>query len=469
MNATAHQRTLQNTVLLMVLLNSFSTPLMLSAVNVALPSIADDLGMGAIALSWVPTAYLMASAMFVLVFGRVSDMVGRKRIFLLGTTMVVLTSLVGAAATNVSVLLGARFLQGMSAAMLSATQVAIVSSVFPAHERGRAIGLVLAAIYGGLASGPLLGGYAIELLHWRASFLLQVPLAFAVLFIGVFKVKPEWRAPRAATFDWRGALTYGLGILLFCLGVSLLPSAASALLLVASAATIALFWRHARRHPAPLWDVGLFFNNRLFTRSCLAALLMYSATYANLVLVSLYLQYIRGLPPASTGLLMMAQPLSMALLSPFVGRLSDRVEPRLLTTLGMAVTGVGLLLLAQLAQDSSNAGVLLALIITGIGFSLFSSPNVNAIMGSVDKQNYGSAAGAVATTRIVGQLASMVLVTLSMALFLGGASLGPENFPRLERALTFSFSVAALLCVPGMALSWLRGRAHGADDTREHA
>src|SRR5690606_35827209 len=110
MNATAHQRTLQNTVLLMVLLNSFSTPLMLSAVNVALPSIADDLGMGAIALSWVPTAYLMASAMFVLVFGRVSDMVGRKRIFLLGTTMVVLTSLVGAAATNVSVLLGARFL-----------------------------------------------------------------------------------------------------------------------------------------------------------------------------------------------------------------------------------------------------------------------------------------------------------------------------------------------------------------------
>ena len=186
MQDTQNNNSLQRITLIMVLLNAFTTPLMLSAVNVALPAIAIDLSMNAVLLSWVPMAYLMASAMFVLIFGRIADMVGRKRIFLLGTASVIVTSLIAAFAVNGSMLISARFLQGVSAAMLYATQVAIVSSVFPPAKRGRAIGLTVSTIYLGLTIGPLIGGYVIDAFGWRASFMVHIPLAVMVLFVGLF-------------------------------------------------------------------------------------------------------------------------------------------------------------------------------------------------------------------------------------------------------------------------------------------
>jgi EmrB/QacA subfamily drug resistance transporter len=441
----------------MVLLNSFATPLMMSATNVALPAIAADLGLGAVALAWVPMASLMASAMFVLLFGSLADRVGRKRVFLLGTAAVIASSALAAVAVNTGMLIGARFLQGVSAAMLYATQIALVSSVFPAERRGRMVGLVVAAIYIGLAAGPLLGGYVNDTLGWRFVFLLQVPPALVVLLVGMLKVPQEWSAGSRPAFDLKGALLYGVGILLLCVAVTRLPAVDGGVLLVAGGLCIAGFIRHARRTPAPLWDVKLFFGNRLFTLSCAAALLMYSATYANVVLLSLYLQYLKALPATQAGLLMMIQPLTMALLSPLAGRLSDRADPRVLPSLGMAITALGLLLLASLDASSSLDRLVLALLLTGAGFSLFSSPNVNTIMGAVAPRYLGSAAGAVATTRLLGQLSSMVLVSLMLALLLGNAVIAPETYPQLERAIRYSFALAALLCVPGILFSLVRG------------
>lgn len=195
------EHSLQRITLTMVLLNAFTTPLMLSAVNVALPSIATDLSMNAVLLSWVPMAYLMASAMFVLIFGRIADMVGRKRIFLIGTIGVIVTSLIAAFAVNGTMLIAARFLQGVSAAMLYATQVAIVSSVFPSAKRGQAIGLTVSTIYLGLTIGPLIGGYVIDVFDWRASFMVHIPLAIIVLVIGLFYVKGEWCSDDRGSFD----------------------------------------------------------------------------------------------------------------------------------------------------------------------------------------------------------------------------------------------------------------------------
>ncbi|MDT8427259.1 MAG: MFS transporter [Pseudomonadales bacterium] len=455
-----HPQTLQRAVLWMVLLNAFTTPLMLSAANIALPAIADDLGLSANTLSWIPLAYLMASAMFVLMFGRLADNHGRKRIFLLGTAAVIASSLFAASAVGAGMLLAARFLQGVSAAMLYATQTALVISVYPPHQRGRIIGLLVAVIYIGLAAGPLLGGVVIDLFGWRAAFLLQVPLALIVLAIGIGSVRPEWRAEKTVPFDLPGAITYSTAILLLCLGVSRLPAPDSSLLLGASAAMILWFVKQARRSAAPLWDVRLFFSNRVFTFSCAASLIMYSATYANVVLLSLYLQYLKDLPATMAGLLIMVQPLSMAILSPIAGRLSDRIEPRLLASAGMLLTAVGLGMLATLSSGSPLSSIVLALLITGAGFSLFSSPNVSAIMGSVPQQHYSGASAAVATTRLLGQLNSMVLVTLVLTLILGGAALSPDNYPLLERSIRLSFTLAALICLPAIALSLARGRIH---------
>ena len=448
-------------LLIMVLVSGFTMPLMLSASNVALPAIATDLQLDAVLLSWIPMIYLMASAMFIVIFGRVADNSGRKRIFLLGTTAVILSSTLAALSPNATILLFARFLQGVSAAMLYATQMALVSSVFPPAQRGRVIGLVVSSIYVGLAVGPLLGGFVIDTLGWRFAFLLQLPLAAVVLWIGLFRVRSEWCAPLTQAFDWPGAVLYASAILLLCLGVSRLPAPQSVVLLALSAATMFAFTRHARRSPHPIWDVRLFFSNRVFTFSCAASLIMYSATYANVVLLSLHLQYLKQMSATMAGLLILVQPLSMAVLSPFMGRLSDRIEPRVLASLGMAITTAGLLLLAALSGNGSNTALVMALLLTGAGFSLFSSPNANAIMGSVGREQAGSASGAVATTRLLGQLNSMVLVTMVLSLVVGATTITAENLPALESAISLSFLIAALLCLPGIALSLRRGRLHG--------
>ena len=457
---TQKQTPLQNAALIMVLLNGFTTPLMLSAANVALPAIAKDLNMNAVNLSWVPMAYLMASAMFVLIFGRLADMYGRKRIFMIGTTSVIITSILAAMSQSEEFLIIARFLQGISAAMLYATQIAIVSSVFPPEKRGHAIGLTVSTIYLGLTCGPVLGGFLIDSFGWRASFIFHIPLALVVLLIGFLKVPGEWRAEERGHFDIKGSIIYSLSIIGLCLGVSVLPKPASVIFIVPGIVGIVAFFYYARRAEHPIFDVRLFFTNRVFTLSCLAALIIYTATFANVVLISLYLQYLKELSASAAGLFMMIQPLTMAIFSPLAGRLSDRIEPRIIASTGMVLTAAGLIMLALLNGVSSTIYLIGALITTGLGFSLFSSPNANAIMSAVEKRYYGSVSGSIATMRVLGQMSSMILVTLIFALYIGQVQIQPANYGDLQLAIHVCFTIAACLCIPGFVFSLARGRMH---------
>jgi EmrB/QacA subfamily drug resistance transporter len=451
---------LQRYVLVMVLLNAFATPLMLSAANVALPSIAKDLSLDAVVISWIPMAFLMASAMFVLIFGRIADMFGRKRVFMIGTVCVIITSVFASLATNSTYLLTARFLQGMSAAMLYATQVAIISSVFPPQQRGHAIGMTVSTIYLGLTCGPMLGGFLIDLYGWRASFVFHIPIALAVLLIGISKVPGDWSADEQGEFDLKGAITYGLSIVLLCLGVSILPESRGLFLLTCGMFGIWLFIKLAKRAKHPIFDVTLFERNRVFAFSCFASFIIYTAVFANIVLISLYLQYLKGLSATMTGSIMMVQPLTMAIFSTLMGRLSDKIEPRVLASIGMVITSSGLLMLGLLNVDSTISYLIIALIISGFGFSLFSSPNVNAIMSAVEKQYYGSATGSVATMRILGQMMSMVLVTLVFATLIGQVEIESSIYQDLMRAISVCFLISASLCIPGFIFSLVRGRIH---------
>jgi len=458
MNNNEKLTSLQKAALVMVLLNAFTTPLMLSAANVALPAIALDLKVNAVMLSWIPMAYLMASAMFVLVFGRLADMFGRKRVFQLGTLSVILTSILAAMSNSGELLIFARFLQGMSAAMLYATQIAIVSSVFPPEKRGHAIGLTVSTIYLGLTCGPVIGGYLIDEFGWRSSFIFHIPLAMIVLLIGLLKVPGDWSADVKGNFDVQGATLYVLSILMLCLGVSTLPDTKSFIYLTVGLIGLGGFFQIEKKTDHPIFDISLFITNRIFTLSSLASFVIYTATFANVVLISLYLQYIQGMQAGVTGLVMMTQPLTMAIFSPLAGRLSDHIEPRLIASVGMALTGLGLILLSLLNTESTLVYLIGALITTGLGFGLFSSPNANAIMSTVEKRYYGSATGSLATMRILGQLSSMALVTLVFALTIGPVEINPSNYGILNIAIRIIFTTAAIFCLPGIVLSLARGK-----------
>ncbi|MCY4183647.1 MAG: MFS transporter [Gammaproteobacteria bacterium] len=460
-------------VIAMVILNSFTTPLTLSAANVALPTIAGYFSLSAAMLSWVPMAYLMAGAMFILIFGRLADQFGRMRLFLIGTVAMALSSAFTGMAVSSAMLIGGRFLQGVSAAMLYATHLAIVASAFPPNQRGRAIGIVISTVYVGLMAGPVLGGIVTDQFGWRANFFLHIPLSLVVLAVGLSRLfladgagRADWKGERMP-FDFPGAALFCLAIMFLCLGASLLPSMASAALLLLFAASIVAYIRYANSVPSPIWDVRLFFSNAIFTRSCGASLIMYIATYSNIVLMSLYLQELKALSASEAGLMLMIQPAAMALLSPIAGRLSDWGEPRVIATAGMALSAVGLLMLSNLDAGSDLSIAAVALVLNGTGFGLFTSPNSNAILSSVQAKDYGAASATISTTRVLGQLGSMVLVALAMSLLIGERLIDADTLPQLERAIQLTFGLAAAICVPGIVLSMLRGRMHRADAQAE--
>ena len=450
----------QRTALLAVCLSAFIGPLMLSAVNVAIPAIARGLHVDAILMSWVPTAYLLTSAVLLLPFGKIADIYGRKKVFLTGMSIVTIASVCASTSPSIGILIAWRVLQGIGASMLFSTGVAILSSVFPREKRGAAIGMSVSSVYFGLTCGPLVGGWATQHFSWRAAFLVHVPLAVAVIAFVAWRLRQEWRDERAKGFDLPGAMIYAVAIVALMYGFSILPSHSSAALILFGLAGIAAFVRFESRIENPIFDTRLFLNNRVFTFSCLASLVVYSSTFANSYLMSLYLQYLQGMTPRTAGMIMMSQPLIMALCSPFAGRLSDRAEPRFIASLGITVIALGLGLLSTLSAGTPVPVIVGYLFTVGLGVSLFSSPNVNAIMGSVAKEHLGTASGASGTMRVLGQMFSMAIVTVVFAFAMGRVHIDANHLPQLLHSIRMSFLVAACVCGSAILLSLSRGTLH---------
>ena len=442
----------------MIVLNSVGTAMMLTGVNVALPSIAQELRVDAVVLTWIPMSYLMAVAACVLSFGRLADMYGRKKVYLVGTAGVIVTSIFTALSDSATEMIIGRLAQGVCAAMLYATNVAVISSVVTADKRGVAIGYTVSAIYLGLALGPLLSGWLVEYFSWRWTFLLHVPLALAVLYIGIFKIDRDWTADDLGEFDTIGSMVYAVAIVMLMLGLSSLSNYVDVVLIFVGLAGLIFFFKFELRHPHPVFDVSLFYTSTLFTLACAASLIMYTTTFGNVVLVSLYLQYIKGISPTVVGFILICQPVVMTIIAPVAGRLSDQYSPRLLALFGMGVTAVSHSILATLNTDSPVSLVIFCMILNGIGFGLFSSPNANAMMGAIGARNYGRAGSAIAVMRVVGQMASMAVVTLVFGLLIGPRALDVAAFPELNLAIQVCFAVGAGLCFLFISFSFFQSQ-----------
>ena len=453
-------RLLQRAALLVTTLSSLLTPMMASAVNIAMPAIARDFAMDAILLSWVASAYLLAAAVFLLPFGRLADIAGRKKIFSWGTVVFTSASLLAAMAPTAPLFLCARVLQGVGAAMIFGTGIAILTSVYPPQRRGWVLGINVAATYMGLSLGPFIGGLLTQYLGWRSVFLLNVPLGLLILAAVRLKMRQEWADCRGEPFDLKGSAAYSLMLTAFMLGYTWLPNWRGAVMLLAAAAAFPLFMGWESRSAYPIFQVRLVRGNAVFVFSNLAALVNYSATFAIAFLLSLYLQYIKGLTPRTAGLVLIAQPVVMALFSPLAGRLSDRLEPRLVASLGMGLCAAGLFAFVFVNSQSGLGFIVATLMLVGFGFALFSSPNTNAVMGSVEKKYYGVASATLATMRMVGHMLSMAIATLVFSMFIGKVRITPAVYPLFLASMKVSFVIFFVLCVCGVFFSLARGRMH---------
>ncbi len=458
-------RSQEKSALFVATLTSFMGPFIISSVNVALPAIQKEFAADAVVLSWVATALLLAVAVFLIPMGKIGDIYGRKKVFTWGLAVYTLASLMGAFSVSMPMLIAVRVFQGFGAAMFVTTGMAILTSVFPPNRRGRAIGFYVAAVYIGLSVGPFAGGLLTQYLGWRSIFAVVVPFGIASVWVTLTYLKGEWADARGEKLDVPGSLLYAASVFLLVYGASLLPQLLAIYLILSGAVTMAVFVRLELHTPQPVFEVRLFSGNRLFAFSSLAALINYAATFAVTFLLSLYLQYIKGLDPRTAGTVLMAQPVVMAVFSPLAGRLSDRIEPRLIASAGMTLTVVGLVLFALVGTGTSTAYIIATLVMLGFGFALFSSPNMNAIMGSVDKKFFGIASGTVAAMRLLGQMASMATAMVVFAVFIGREQITPANYDLFLKSVKFSFGIFTVLCTIGIFFSFSRGELRNKTDS----
>jgi len=433
---------------------AFLSPFMGSAINVALPSIGREFKIDAILLGWIATSYLLTAGIFSLPFGRVADIKGIKKIFVVGLLIYTLGSLLSAIAPSAELLIVFRVVQGWGVSMDFATRMAILTSVFPPTERGKAIGINVGFTYTGLSLGPFLGGFLTQNFGWRSIFFINVPIGFLALILALWKLKGEWAGAKGEKFDFTGSMIYGFTLFLVIYGLT----ESAMIFLLAGFVLLIIFVIYESRAEYPVFEIKLLRRNLAFSLSSTAALLNYSATFAVAFLLSLYLQYIKDFTPQQAGLILVVQSVVMAVFAPFAGWLSDRIEPRVVASIGMAVTTLSLLIFSEINEGTSIGALIASLILLGLGLGLFASPNTNAIMGSVERKFFGIASATVATMRLIGQTLSMALVMLIFSILIGKVEITPECYSLLIESARISFKIFAALCFVGIFASLGRGR-----------
>ena len=448
----------KNIVLLIVTTTAFLTSFTASSVNIALPAIGKEFSMNAVLLGWVVIIYPLAAAAFLVPFGRIADIHGRKKIFTYGLLAYTISSLLIAISTSSTMLISLRCLQGIGASMLFTTGVAILTSVFPLGERGKVLGINVTAVYIGLSTGPFLGGLLTQYFGWRSIFWVIAPLGLIIVTFVLLKLKGEWSDAKGEKFDLIGTVIYSISLVAIIYGFSLVPLISGISIVLVGILGIIAFIRWEIKVSSPLLNIKLFKNNSVFIFSNLAALIHFSSTFAITFLLSLYLQIIKGVDPQYAGIILVSMPAVQAIFSPVAGRFSDKIEPRILTSAGMTLNFIGLSLLAFIDQNTTIGFMLVSLTILGFGLALFSSPNTNAVMSSIDKSSYGVASAILATMRQVGFTFSMGIVMLIFTVNIGRVEIIPEYYTSFLISVRIAFITFSVLCFSGIFASLARGK-----------
>ncbi len=427
-----------------------------SSLSIALPLIQKDLSVNIILLGWIPTVFVLANAAFLLPFGRLADIHGRKKIFTYGIIIYTIASILAALSPSVIYLIMGSFLQGMGCALIFATGVAILSSVYPPNHRGKVLGFFVTAVYVGLFLGPLLGGFLAQNLGWRSIFLFNVPFGLLLLTLILWKLKGEWYGSNV-TFDLKGSIIYIPSLIAILYGFSTIQSNIGRIIFITGIIGVLIFILQELKSFNPILKLKDF-KSRTSSFSALALLLMNISTTALWTLLSLYLQDLLSLGPQITAIIISVEPLMVAIFSPSVGRLSDHMDNRILSASGMAITSIGLLILSFINFNTGLWIVIIGLILIGLGLALFAPPITNIFMGSMKRENYGMASATLSTMIYAGQTFSLGLLLLIFTKYIGKVQITTSNFNQFLLSLKTAFLIFAFLSAIGVIITILMGK-----------
>lgn len=447
----------QRSTLLVSVTTSFITTFIGSALNLSVPDIEKEFGVSAAAVGWVVTIYMMTCAALAVPFGKIADVFQRKAILWIGILIFGLSSLAAVFSQEMWMLLVFRFCQGLGASMIFSTNIAILTGAFDKEMRGRVIGYSTSATYTGLSAGPVLGGFLNYNFGWRSIFIAAAAVSAVALYGALKKLPSEKKTVQRHSLDWKGMILYVLAIVGIMYGLSVITTRSiGSFVLAFGLLMLILFIRAEEKEKYPVMEVKMFKENLSYTFSNLAALLNYGATYAISYLISIYIQVIMGFDSQKAGLILIASPLVMALLSPVAGRLSDKHSPYVLSSVGMAICTAALVMFSFLSENSSLVRLIVTLAISGIGFALFTSPNTNAVMAAVKKEDYGIASSVLSTMRSIGHTVSMAIVTVVVGAYMGNTPLSEAPVDIMMDTIHTCFYAFTALCLIGIFMALKR-------------
>ncbi len=445
-------------LLFIICLGSAIVPFMGSALNLALPYINRDLSLDAVVSGWVPAAFLLSTAILQIPSARIADMIGRRKVFIAGVVVTAIFTFMSALATSGATLIIYRFLTGVGCALMFGTSTAILTSSVPAEKRGMALGINTSVIYFSTAVGPFLGGIITQYLRWNTVFYITALLCVLVLVGSFLFIKDDWKEEEKSKFDLVGSILFAIGLSSLIYGFTQLPEMIGIVCVLVGCLFLLIFGMYEKKQRFPVFNVQLFLQNRVFRLSSISALINYSATYAISFMLSLYLQYVRGLSPRDAGLILVIQSVAQAIATLRSGRLSDKMSATFLATLGMAIIAVGLLGLCFLGETTNYIYLAVLLLLLGIGFGIFSSPNMNIVMSSVEQKHFGLASATVGTMRLTGQSFSMGVAIMSISLIIGSVELSSALSDKFIICMRVTFAVFFFLCLLGVYTSSVRNK-----------
>ena len=452
----------QKLTILMAMITAFITSFTGSAVNLSVPNIGLEFGASAALVGWIITGYTVSTAALSIPMGKVADRTGRRRLLIIGVISFSAISLACAFAWNIWALIVLRIIQGMAASMIFATNNPILISAFPANQRGRVLGISTAATYTGLSLGPVIGGLINGSFGWRAIFFVTFVVSMVSLYLIFAGVEKEKIRPSDKAWDVRGAMVLIAGVALFLYGLTGLSTIRFGwAILLAGVLLGIVFVLVERKTEDPVVPLTLFTKDRVYVLSNIAALLNYGATFAISYLISIYLQVVMGYSSEHAGLILIAMPAVQAVFSPVMGRLSDRIQPYKLASLGMGFCMLGVVLFSFIGTDTHLAYVIAALVIEGFGFAVFSSPNTNEVMSRVDRKDYSIANSILSTMRNSGHSSSMAVVTIIVGLTMGSRQLAEAEPEVLIGTMHTVFHVFIVVLAAGIVISLMRGGHKG--------
>lgn len=434
-----------------IALTQFAMPFMFSGVGITLPLMGVELHASAVALGLVETGYLGAAAAFLLPVGRLADATDKKMLFKIGLLGYGLLTLSIGFASHPSIVIALRVIQGIFGAMVMATGMALITEVVAKENLGKAMGLSIGAIYAGLAAGPFIGGVITSSLGWRWVYYLTALVLLLSFLLTHSLMKSQWKRPQIA-FDWLGSLVV-IGIII-CLisGSAILDETLwGGVLLIIGLVNIPLFFWLEKKVKQPLLRFDRLRANSILSHALLTQLLMYSGSFGMTFLYSLYLQEVKALSAQQAGQILVIGPILMALTAPLFGRLADRIPPTNITLAGMLSASTSLIMATQVGVDTSLMYICTTMILQGLGFAMFSSPNMALIMSSVSPEHYSMASALASKTRYLGMVISMIIITLLMSTLIGAGTIRGSLGSYLA-VMQFAFATFSVLSLIGVML-----------------